>query len=147
MKVGEIIKNDGTTLVVLAIKKDKAMLFRLSDGEVIIATESKLEKQPKNNEPATYTWYSSTYKGKKMELMLEDEVSDITELEKFAISEAQYRVEKALKNRKDITSEQAKEIYFIAEQNLVNYLMYDENALNYNGIDEEVNKAFDEVIG
>jgi hypothetical protein len=74
---------------------------------------------------------------------------DMTDLEKFAINEARYRVDQILGDNEDIeaTPEQIKEIRSKAETNLINYLMYDENALNYDGIDEKVNSVFKEVIG
>lgn len=64
--VGMQVKNGGSVYMVLAQEKNKSLLFRLSDGEVVIATELKLLSK----EDAVCTWASGRYCGSYMNTVL-----------------------------------------------------------------------------
>jgi hypothetical protein len=84
-----------------------------------------------------------------MDTLLEDMVLERKDLEKYAIKEAAYRVEQILESRKDIkvTPEQTEKIYTAAEEKLVSYLMHNEEALNYDGMDDEIRAVIKDVTG
>ena len=167
---GVMVKNGTSLFMVLAVNDGNALLFRMKDGEVVVAA-GIISNGTDDTGMVTCEWSSGEYYGSYMDETLKmlyglrrkresdpfyvktsqqraafletlgDTVYE-TPTEAFAENEAAFRLNRILEEEDiTLTREEMKEAEKSAAADLCDYLLYDENAFNYDGMDETVRDA------
>lgn len=175
MNIGTIVKNGTSTFIVLATEEDKALLYRQSDGETLIAVNYKETGKDENDTPII-EWGHGIYYGNYMNKVLHilenlkhrsiqepvyvktsqeraaflesfgDKIYE-SGLQIFTETEAMLRANNFIPDIfPEATEEQITEIYECVAEQLYAYLKDNENALNYDELDDITSETITDYV-
>lgn len=175
MNTGTIVKNGTSTFIVLASEDDKALLYRQSDGETVVVVNYK-EVGKDENGISMIEWSYGHYYGNYMNNVLHilenlkqhsmqnpvyvktnqeraaflESFGDKTYesgLQIFAETEAMLRADNFIPDIfPEATEEQITEIYECVAEQLYAYLKDNENALNYDELDDITSETVTDYV-